>query len=234
MAEILGSEIPISMPSWSFNFSMTTWILAGLIILIIIAGAVGVYLFHRFKTYKYKIVVFENYDRNGYKPLFKDRARSVKLGDGGEEILYLLNKKVYRSAYGKKMGKNTYWFAIGQDGYWYNFVMGDLDAKKGMLDIEPIDRDLRYMHVAVRKNIQDRYKKKSFMEQYGTYIMSGIFLIILLIGFGYIINKIGDISQSVAGSVQASQKVVEATERLVGAINNMQTGGSGLVDAGSG
>ena len=80
------------------------------------------------------------------------------------------------------MGPNIYWFAIGQDGYWYNVVLGDLDAKMGMLDIEPVDRDMRYMHVAIRKNIQDRYKKIGFMEKYGTIVMNSIFLLIMLLG----------------------------------------------------
>ena len=52
MAEILGTEIPVHAPSWNIDLSLTTWLLVGVIILIIIAGAVGIFLFHRYKTYK--------------------------------------------------------------------------------------------------------------------------------------------------------------------------------------
>jgi len=172
-------------------------------------------------------MVFENISGQGYQLVYKDRARLIKLGDQGEEILYLLKKKVYRTAYGKKMGQNTYWFAVGQDGYWYNVVLGDIDAKMGMLDIEPIDRDMRYMHVAIRKNIQDRYKKVNFMEKYGTYIMSGVFLIIMLIGIWFLLDKIASIASATSGSVDAAQKVSEASDRILSSLDNI-CGGSGL------
>jgi len=42
--------------------------------------------------------------------------------------------------------------------------------------IEPVDRDMRYMHVAIRKNITERYRKVGFMEKYGVMVFSGIFI----------------------------------------------------------
>ena len=144
--------------------------------------------------------------------------------------MYLKKKKVHRAAYGRKMGKNTYWFAIGQDGYWYNVILGDVDAKMGMLDIEPIDRDMRYMHVAVRKNISDRYRKQSVLEKYGTYIMSAIFLVIMMIGIWFLLNKIADISEGSAESIEASTKVVEAAENIISSMDNICTqGGRSIV-----
>ena len=218
---LAGFEIPISAPSIGFGLGSTTWYLIMLIMFILVVGGVAIYLMNRFRVYNKKIVVFENIANRGYQPIFKDRARLVKLGDGGEELLYLLKKKAYRTAYGKKMGKNTYWFAIGQDGYWYNIVLGDLDAKMGMLDIEPIDRDMRYMHVAIRRNIQDRYRKPNFMEKYGVYMMTGIFFIIMIIGIWFLLDKIADISSTVANSVQTSEKVTKATESLITALDNI-------------
>jgi len=198
-----------------------------LIIVILILGGVAIFFMHRFRVYSKKIVVFENISGQGYQPVYKDRARLIKLGDQGEELLYLLKKKVYRTAYGKKMGKNTYWFAVGQDGYWYNVVLGDIDAKMGMLDIEPIDRDMRYMHVAIRKNIQDNYKKIGLMEKYGTYIMSGIFLIVMLIGMWFLLDKIATIASNASGSVEASKQVAEATKNILSSMDNI-CGGSGI------
>jgi len=175
-----------------------------------------------------KIIVFENIAGQGYQPTYKDRARLIKLGDAGEELLYLRKKKVYRTAYGKKMGPNTYWFAIGQDGYWYNVVLGDVDAKMGMLDIEPIDRDMRYMHVAVRKNIADRYRKLKFMEKYGTIVITGIFAIIMIIAIWLLLDKISEIANNVSAAVAESAKVVGAAENVVTALDNIYTGGPGI------
>lgn len=235
MADILGAEIPINLPSFGGVINPTVLALIFLIIFIMVGGAVGVFLINRLRVFNRKIIVFENIAGRGYQPVYKDRARLVRLGDGGEELLYLRKKKLYRAAYGRKMGKNTYWFAIGQDGYWYNIVLGDVDAKMGMLDIEPIDRDMRYMHVAIRKNITDRYRKQSVMEKYATYIMSGIFLVIMLIGIWVLLNKIGDISKGSAASVQASKEVIIAAERLISSIDNTCAGGgSSIVPVGEG
>ncbi len=202
-----------------------TIILFSLVILLIaVGGGVAIYFMRKLKIYNKKIQVFENISGKGYQPVYKDRARLVKLGDGGEELLYLRKKKLYRAAYGKKMGINTYWFAIGQDGYWYNIVLGDVDAKMGMLDIEPIDRDMRYMHVAIRKNIQNRYNKPNAFEKYGTYIMSGIFLVVMLVGIWMLLDKIGGISSGAVASVKASKEVVIATERIIASLDNICRG----------
>jgi len=181
--------------------------------------------------YKIKLIIknslFENVAGQGYQVTFKDRARLVKIGDGGEEILYLRKKKVYRTAYGKKMGKNTYWFAVGQDGYWYNILLGDLDAKMGMLDIEPIDRDMRYMHVAIRKNITERYKKIGFMEKYGTIMINGIFLIIMIIALWLLIDQIGELVGQATNAVNAAKEVIAPVTEALSRADTICAGGSG-------
>lgn len=232
MANILGTEIPISFglnkatEQASRNPMTIIWVLLAIVLIII--GAIAIFLILNRRTYNRKIIVFENIAGLGYQVAFRDRARLIKIGDGGEEILFLKKKKAYRTAYGKKMGKNTYWFAIGQDGYWYNITIGDLDAKMGMLDIEPIDRDMRYMHVAVRKNIQDRYHKVSFMEKYGTILMSGIFLLIMLVGVFILLGKIGKISEAISGAVESADKVNQGSSAVLSALNNLLTGGNGI------
>jgi len=164
MGAILGFETGMSMPSFGTGLGSGSWFWAVLFIMFAVVLCSVAYFLIQLFSYNRKIVVFENIAGQGFQPVYKDSAKLVKLGDGGEELLYLRKKKVYRTAYGRKMGKNVYWFVIGQDGYWYNSILGDLDAKMGMLDIEPIDRDMRYMHVAVRKNITERYRKIGFME----------------------------------------------------------------------
>jgi len=216
----------INMPSFGLGTGYVPILLA--VFVFCAVGGIAIYLWFDFKVYNKKIILFENIAGQGYQPTFKDRARLVKLGDAGEELLFLKKRKVYRSAYGRKMGKNTYWFAIGQDGYWYNVVLGDIDAKMGMLDIEPIDRDMRYMHVAIRKNIQDRYKKEGFMGKYATIVFSFIFLIIMLIGIWFLLDKMGDISGGIAGAVDASRALQVSSEKLISSMDNICSGGSGI------
>jgi hypothetical protein len=155
----------------------------------------------------------------------------VKIGDGGEEILYLRKKKVFRTAYGRKMGKNTYWFARGQDGYDYNCTLGDLDAKMGMLDIEPIDRDMRYMHVAIRKNITERYRKIGFMEKYGTLMINGIFLLIMVGAVWLLIDNCAELINQATGAVEAAKIVIEPITQALSKVDSLCAGGTGISGA---
>jgi hypothetical protein len=125
------------------------------------------------------------------------------------------------------MGKNTYWFAIGQDGYWYNVVLGDVDAKMGLLDIEPIDRDMRYMHVAIRKNIQERYRKIGFMEKYGQILTIGIFTLIMIIGVYFLLDKMGAIATQLVEGIKTSKELQITNQQIVNSLDNLR-GGSGI------
>ena len=229
-------DIGIRLPNITGGSGFVTSALwAGIIFIVVAIIAIIGYIIWDRRRYKYKVIVFENLGGRQYSVKGYDRARLVKVGDGGEEILYLKKNKCFRTAYGKKMSKNTYWFAIGQDGYWYNIILGDLDAKRGELDIEPIDRDMRYMHVAIRKNIQDRYRKIKFMEKYGTILFMGIFLIIMLIGIWFLLGKMAETSQTLSGSLEktipVTEKLFEKAENIVSSLDNICTGGSGIVPA---
>ena len=224
MADILG--VNIETPSFAIGSGAVAMGVA--IFFIILVGAAIIYFVYMMRIYNRKIIVFENVSGQGFQPVYKDTARLISLGDGGEELLFLRKKKVYRTAYGKKMGKNTYWFVIGHDGYWYNSILGDIDAKMGMLDIEPIDRDMRYMHVAVRKNIQERYRKINWAEKYGVMAMSGMFLVIMLIGIWFLLDKMALISSGMSEAVKSALAVQDETKTIISSLDNICVGGSGL------
>jgi len=216
-----GFDLGINMPTISSAGWWGWFKIALIVILFLIVGCILLWMWWRGKVFNKKIILFENIAGQGFQKTGEDRARIVKVGDGGEELLYLLKRKVYRTAYGRKMGKNTYWFAVGQDGYWYNILLGDLDAKMGMLDIEPIDRDMRYMHVAIRKNIQERYRKIGVMEKYGTIIMSGIFLIIMIIAIWLLMSKAGDLIHEGTAVVTAAKDLIEPLKTVASKIDNI-------------
>jgi len=233
MGAILGFETGMSMPSFGTGLGSGSWFWAVLFIMFAVVLCSVAYFLIQLFSYNRKIVVFENIAGQGFQPVYKDSAKLVKLGDGGEELLYLRKKKVYRTAYGRKMGKNVYWFVIGQDGYWYNSILGDLDAKMGMLDIEPIDRDMRYMHVAVRKNITERYRKIGFMEKHGLMILSMIFLIVMIGGIWFIVDKMAETAAITGDNIKASTAVVDAAAKLLQGIDNVNGGGTGIIPAGA-
>ena len=228
MAEIFGLETGIELPSFSSGIFGGTLTIIFATVLILISAGIIFWLVLQWRTYKYKIICFENIGGQGYQPTIKDRARVIKIGNGGEEILWLRKGKVYRTAYGKKMGKNTFWFAIGQDGYWYNVLLGDLDAKMGMLDIEPVDRDMRYMHVAIRKNITERYKKIGMMEKYGPILTMGLFSLIMIIGLWLLIDQIGELINAASSTVDSVTPMIEQLTKIASKIDSICSGGSGV------
>ena len=215
-----GFDLGINLPTFS-TAGIGLWITIGCIIFIFaLSGCIIIWLVYQSRIYNKKIELYENIAGLGYQKTFLDRARVIKIGVGGEELLFLRKKKVYRTAYGKKMGKNTYWFAIGQDGYWYNIVLGDLDAKMGMLDIEPIDRDMRMMHVAIRKNIESRYRKENFMQKYGVFVLSSIFLLIMIIAVWLLMSKAGDL---ISASSPIAQSLNDAATTLINDYSKMDS-----------
>jgi len=231
MAEIMGFDtMGVSIPTTINNFFGGTTLLILILVIVIMASSIGIWLFINWRTYNKKIIIFENIAGQGFQPVFKDSARLIKIGDGGEELLYLKKKKTYKTAYGKKMGKNTYWFARGQDGYDYNILLGDLDAKMGMLDIEPVDRDLRYMNVAIRKSITERFRKIGFMEKYGATVVYGVFFIIVTFALWLLIDQIGQLLGQAISAVEASGETVEYANKIISKLDAM-SGGSGITIA---
>jgi hypothetical protein len=224
MVDVGGFNIPVDLPSISTS-GLGTWISYFLIFaLVLISGGILFWIFYTGRLFNKKIEIYENIAGSGWQRVGFDRARIIKIGDGGEEIMYLRKRKVYRTAYGRKMGKNLYWFAVGQDGYWYNVVLGDLDAKMGMLDIEPIDRDMRYMHVAIRKNITESYRKVSFMEKYGVMIISWAAVIIVLIALYFLITKISAQIQTAGDMIKAAEPLANSMKELAGSLDNLCSG----------
>lgn len=233
-----GFEIPITMPKFGGAGSFGgTWtiILIFIIVFVIGLGIAGMWAINYFKTFNKKIVIFENIAGRGFQPVGRDRARLVKIGNEGMEVLYFRKRKIFRSAYGKKMGRNTYWFVIGQDGYWYNVILGDVDAKLGMLDVEPTSLFARSEYTAMAQNIERNYTKKpGIMEKYGQIIISGIFLIIIVIGLIIMLNKFSTITDALAQNLQTSAVVNDRTGQIISSLDNIcsRGGGGGMVPAG--
>ena len=131
----------------------------------------------------------------------------------------------YMSAYGIKMGKNTYWFAKGQDGYWYNFLLADLDAKKAILDIDPVDKDVRMLHTALGELNLVNYGQAKFWEKHGNMILGFVFLIIFIIGMWFIIGKLGETTAALTDTAKTNKELTELNARYLEAAINIKAEG---------
>jgi hypothetical protein len=209
MTDILGLEIPVGLPALGGFTTYLIWIVA--FILLLIVGAVVIYYFNNRKLYKYSIVVFENTAGLGWRLGPKDKARMIRVAPDGTEYMFLKNRKIPLSSNGaRKMGTNQYWFAKGQDGEYYNVVLGDLDAKLGILDIEPVDRDVKYAIVNSLKQAKEDYGPvKGFMEKYGVMIISVLAIGIILFGMFYIIKEFGSVAEILSEAMKQFSDTVK-------------------------
>jgi len=230
-ASVLGVDLGINLPTFT-NSGMGIWItLIAFFLLVVIIIAIGFYLYLQNKVFNLHIEDYENIAGQGFQRVHVDKARTIKVGDGGEEIILLRKKKQYRTAYGKKMGNNRYWFAKGQDGYFYNILLGDLDAKRGMLDIDPVDRDLRYASASIRELVKERYKKRN-INTATAIVVGGIVLTVLImfIGNWFVLSKMGDLITQASQMHSANQPIVDSITRIATHLDTI-CGGSGITPA---
>lgn len=211
------------------SFGGIVGIIAWFVVFLIVLGVVG-WLTHYFvigSKFNKKITVYENIAGKGFIPTIHDKARVVKVGDGGEEVLQLKKLKLYRNSYGSKIGKNHYAFAVGKDGYWYNFTFGDFDEKRREMGLVPVDKDMRMMHVAIRRNIKDRFEKVTFLQKYGGLLAYTALIAVTGIMMFLLFDKFLDITSSVNNAIQAATEVQKETARLISSLDAV-TSNSGL------
>jgi membrane protein implicated in regulation of membrane protease activity len=176
------------------NVSSMLIIVMGFAIMIIVVVTLGVlawWIYNRL-TYTKRIIIFEKVgDR--FQNTGVDSAKEVTIGVGGERVLYLKKRKVWKVGE-KQTNDKTYWFAILDDGYWYNFTLGDLNKKLGEFEttgISPeIHKLMRYQSAGLRKNLEERHiKKKWFEHPLVPWIAAMLFVIITGVFFIMIGNK---------------------------------------------
>jgi len=228
MVEVAGINMP-----FLDSFGISPLLIYFICFILVFLGVMIIvgFLFWYYIIYNRKIVLYDNIAGQGYKVAFRDRARVIKIGDGGEELLWLMMRREFKSAYNRKMEKGTYWYAVGQDGYHYNVLLGDLDTKMACLDIDPIDRDMRLENVAIRKNAEGRYRRQKWMDKYGIMLMNVLALMIFLFGMWFLIAKMGETATAINQGIQATKEVTEATKQIIASLDNIVTGGSGFKPA---
>lgn len=164
----------------------------------------------------------------------KGRCRLIAFGDGGEEIFFLKGINRYRVAYGKRIDRKTIAWAVGPDGYWYNIIPQGIDRKLMEVGVMPVDRDMRLANAQIRKGLENRYNEKTFMEKYGV-IVSFLLLFLCIVGFGITswltFDKAKDVSVNNLEATKAGKETMEAAERVLSHIDNLQVGGSGYAIA---
>lgn len=230
---VVGDALGQFKPTFSLSGGFGT--ILTIIAILVFVGIIMIFITYLIiMSFKYnkKITIFENIAGQGYVPTGKDKAILVKVGDSGEEILKLRRRKLFRTAYGKRMGKNKYFFAIGDDGYWYNIVFGDLNKGLYEIGLKPIDKDVRYAYAGIRKNVKDNFgKKESVLIKMLPYIGLATLMLVFGIGMWFVTRNFVAASGSINTAMQTAKEVLQSSKEVIGALDNVVSG-SGVISAG--
>ena len=235
MVNIAGSEVPINLHINGFIANTWIWILIVAVIgtLLIVGTAILLYK----KTYRRKIIVVD--PTSGYNIVFRTTARVIRLGPEKVELMKTFSGGHYLSAYAKKT-LGAYIYVIGSDGYWYNVSLGDWDAKLGLIDIEPTDRDVRTQNKAVADLLRATYGDKHNLEKWlmvgSIFLMMIVFFIGMYITYGKMADATSNLGESIKTSGQTAQVNAEVSEKLTGLVERLgivQTQGTGMTPANS-
>lgn len=210
------------------------WIVFAVIIIVLVWF--GALWWKNKKLFRKKITAFEIIGIN-FEPSIRDIAKTVKLGSGGFEILYLRKMKTWKLGYGGRVGRDTYYFFIMPDGYWYNGMLSAnmhlIDKYGGLVPIVTTNPSMRSQYTSLEKQIEQLHQnKEKFWDKYGHIIIyAGL---IMLSGFFLWLNY-----REYATAMSNQGAMVDGFSKLVDKLNtlttNIQGGGtanSGLVPSG--
>ncbi len=217
-------------------FSGTGWMtIIGWILFIALCGGGGWFIYNSYKNKKIfnkRITAFEIISGE-WVACIRDKAKIIKIGKGGFEILFLKKSKAWKIAYGGRVGRNDYYFYIMPDGYWYNGTMmaniNKIDETGGLIPITTTNPLMRGQYTALEKQIDTLHSEKtSFWEKHGSFVMSIAFILIAgvllwlmfkewrgalgqLSGYHAGLEKVLDKLATLAGNIQG----IPATDGLV-------------------
>lgn len=214
------------LPSFSGTSAVTIVIYFVLFILFVVAAAVGTYFLIIYLKFNKKIIILEDVSgSDNLEVVGRDKAKLVKIGDSGIEVLFLKKRKKYIGAYGKRMGKNTYYFAIGPDGYWYNVTLGSLTDGMDAAKVKPTNVNMRYQNEGLQQTIKSRYDQTTFWQKYGGVIAFVGLIAITGIMIYLLFDKWIELSGTVNRAVETALQVQEETRKIIGALDGLKASG---------
>lgn len=194
------------------------WII--FIILIIAGGFYAYIIWKNKKIFRKKITAFDIVGVN-FVPAARDLAKAVKIGSGGFEILYLKKLKVYKIAYGGRVGTDTYYFFILSDGYWYNGMLSAnimaIDKNGGLVQVMTTNPTMRSQYTSLEKQIDILHSNKlSVWDKYGSWILSIGFIIVSGMFLWLCYREFNTAMSSMSGLVGEIAKLIDKIAAMQG------------------
>jgi len=226
--DIAGGMIPSFGGAGKWLLGVGAWLVLAIVFLVFLG--VCTWLFVRKLKYNKKIVIFEKVGGR-FEPTRNDRAMEVKFSTAGDTIFYLRKHKKYIPNPRLQTGRRIYWYWIREDDEWINFEPGDFDADAKKLGAHFLDKEMRYARTQIQKGLKARYEKQGFWKQYGVLVFSLGFIVVLGMMMWLLFDKWIDLAGTTNAGVETAKEVLKEAARILGAIDNIKSGGGGYVPA---
>lgn len=198
MTELLGSI------GGSFNMSETVsntvFYIKIIFWIIVVIGLI--FFIKRLLDYKHKVFVFERRANNIIK-VYVDRAREIK---ENKTVCLKLMKLKYLVP---RLEGQKYTFTAGKkDIYFYEKLDDDHIVPITRIadpdpHFKPIDQDMKFWLFEQWRKTDEIYKNNDFIQKYGTVIMTVGGAILIFVLMLILIDKIGDVSDSLSNVANA-------------------------------
>ena len=180
------------------------------------------------KKYNKIITIFEKVGGE-FVPIGKDRGMEVRYSNAGDTITYLRKRKRYIPNPQIQTGKRQYWFYVRSDDELINFGLSDLNEEGEKAGAFFLDKEMRYSRTQIQKGLKDRYESPSIWAKYGIYIISFSYVALIGVMVWLLFDKWVDLAQATAGAVDTAAVVLDRVDQILGSMDNVCSGGSGLV-----
>jgi hypothetical protein len=210
--------------------SMVEWLVFGIIV---IGAFFGFYIWYKNKRIFNKIIIVHEIVNGEFIETYKDSGKSVKLGSGGFEIIFLKKLKTWKLGMGARSGRNRYDFWIMPDGYWYSGKIYPniytMNETKGMIPIVTTNASMRSQYTSLEKQIDSLHAKKTdFFEKYGGMIMGIIFTLVSGIMLWLMWKEFVTVSANLNNAIVQVGNLMDKINLMMGNVQGQQ-GAGGLI-----
>ena len=197
---------------------------------VMVGTAVGTWMLIRWYQYKYKIIIFQRINGQ-FQETMRKKARILPIGKGSDQVLLLNRPKKLLPMPSIQSGKNTFNYFISDDEEWINFRFSDFDDDRRSAGAQFLDKEMRYARTSLQHLGEERYNAKGFWEKYGGVIAYASLIMITCIGMWLIIDKMVEFQGVSTATMSAAEQVLDKLGGVLGGVDNIATGGSGLEPA---
>jgi len=195
--------------------------IVGFVLLAIVLGIITYYIANK-KAYNKTIHIFE--EVNGAMiPVGEDKAREISLPRTSVRAFLLKNRKFYLPRPSRQTGRNNYWFVIRKDGEWVNVSLSNLNKEMEELGLNYDHTDMRMSNAALKKLVDDSYKKINWIKEYAPYIAIGILVLLLGISTYISTKEMGSVASTFSQATKSNNELVINLRDILQSMDNICT-----------